>query len=52
LRVIEKRRFRPVGSTASRPFHGKLIADTNRHLAVDMREWRFREDLFTCCART
>jgi transcriptional regulator with PAS, ATPase and Fis domain len=46
LRVIETRTFHPVGSTASRPFQGKLIAATNRNLATDMREGRFREDLY------
>jgi transcriptional regulator with AAA-type ATPase domain len=46
LRVIETRTFHPVGSTASRPFRGKVIAATNRHLATDMREGRFREDLY------
>ena len=34
LRVIETRTFHPVGDTASRQFHGKLIAATNRDLAA------------------
>jgi transcriptional regulator with AAA-type ATPase domain len=46
LRVIETRTFHPVGDTASRQFHGKLIAATNRDLAVDIRKGRFREDLY------
>jgi transcriptional regulator with AAA-type ATPase domain len=46
LRVIETRTFHPVGDTASRQFQGKLIAATNRDLAVDIREGRFREDLY------
>jgi transcriptional regulator with AAA-type ATPase domain len=46
LRVIETRRFHPVGDTASLQFAGKLIAATNRDLAADMREGRFREDLY------
>jgi transcriptional regulator with AAA-type ATPase domain len=46
LRVIETRTFHPVGDTASRQFHGKLIAATNRDLATDMRQGRFREDLY------
>ena len=46
LRVIETRTFHPVGDTASRQFHGKLIAATNRDLARDMRAGRFREDLY------
>lgn len=46
LRVIETRTFHPVGDTASRQFHGKLIAATNRDLAAEMRSGRFREDLY------
>ena len=46
LRVIETRRFSPVGDTALREFHGKLIAATNRSLPVEIRERRFREDLY------
>jgi len=51
LRVIESRRFSMVGDTAVRVFAGKLIAATNRDLAVDIRAGRFREDLyFRLCA--
>lgn len=46
LRVIETRRFSPVGDTALREFRGKLIAATNRILPVEIRERRFREDLY------
>lgn len=46
LRVIETRSFSPVGDTASRQFQGKLIAATNRDLAADIRNGRFREDLY------
>jgi transcriptional regulator with AAA-type ATPase domain len=46
LRVIETRTFHPVGDTAPRQFAGKLIAATNRNLEIDMREGRFREDLY------
>jgi transcriptional regulator with PAS, ATPase and Fis domain len=46
LRVIETRTFSPVGDTANRQFHGKLIAATNRDLAADIRNGRFREDLY------
>jgi DNA-binding NtrC family response regulator len=45
LRVIETRRFNPVGDTASLRFQGKLIAATNRDLAADIHAGRFREDL-------
>jgi transcriptional regulator with AAA-type ATPase domain len=46
LRVIETRRFSPVGDTANRTFQGKLIAATNRDLGHEIREGRFREDLY------
>lgn len=46
LRVIETRRFNPVGDTASLRFQGKLIAATNRDLAAGIRSGRFREDLY------
>jgi transcriptional regulator with AAA-type ATPase domain len=42
LRVIETRTFHPVGDTASLPFHGKLIAATNR----DLQASGFRQDLY------
>ena len=46
LRVIETRRFSPVGDTAVREFSGKLIAATNRNLPSEIRAGRFREDLY------
>ena len=46
LRVIETRRFAPVGDTALHTFHGKLIAATNRDLAQEIHARRFREDLY------
>jgi transcriptional regulator with AAA-type ATPase domain len=46
LRVIETRRFSPVGDTVLREFRGKLIAATNRALPLEIRERRFREDLY------
>ena len=46
LRVIETRRFSAVGDTAARVFQGKLIAATNRDLPAEIREGRFREDLY------
>jgi hypothetical protein len=46
LRVIETRRFSPVGDTASLRFQGKLTAATNRDLAADIHAGRFREDLY------
>lgn len=46
LRVIETRTFYPVGATAGRQFHGKLITATNRDLPDLMRRGQFREDLY------
>jgi transcriptional regulator with AAA-type ATPase domain len=46
LRVIETRRFNPVGDTATLRFQGKLVAATNRDLAADIQARRFREDLY------
>lgn len=46
LRVIETRRFAPVGDTALREFRGKLIAATNRDLSKEIAAGRFREDLY------
>jgi transcriptional regulator with AAA-type ATPase domain len=46
LRVIETRRFSPVGDTTLREFRGKLIAATNRALSLEICERRFREDLY------
>jgi DNA-binding NtrC family response regulator len=46
LRVVQSRTFARVGETQMRPFHGKLIAATNRNLAEEMRAGRFREDLY------
>jgi transcriptional regulator with AAA-type ATPase domain len=46
LRVIETRTFHPVGDTAGRQFRGKLIAATNRDLALAIGNQQFREDLY------
>ncbi len=46
LRVVQGRVFSRLGETVERSFAGKLIAATNRDLASEMREGRFREDLF------
>ena len=46
LRALQERAIRPVGSTASINIDVRLISATHRNLAVEMREGRFREDLF------
>ena len=53
LRVLETRTFQQLGSSEDRTFRGKVIAATNRDLAREMREGRFREDLYyRLCADT
>jgi hypothetical protein len=48
LRVIETRTFQALGESNAQAhrFQGKLMAATNRNLAVAIRKGRFREDLY------
>jgi hypothetical protein len=46
LRVLQERSFQRVGENATRPFEGKIIAATNRDLAREIEQSRFREDLY------
>ncbi|MFL9861070.1 sigma 54-interacting transcriptional regulator [Paraburkholderia madseniana] len=46
LRALETRSFRPVGSSSSARFEGRVVAATHRDLRLAVREGRFREDLF------
>ncbi len=46
LRVLQSRKFQPLGSTESRGFAGKIIAATNRDLPSEIRAGRFREDFY------
>jgi two-component system, NtrC family, response regulator AtoC len=46
LRFLEEGRFRRVGSTRDRESDVRVIAATNRNLAEDVRQGRFRADLF------
>lgn len=46
LRVIETRRFRPVGEAREEPLRARLIAATNRNLMAMVRAGTFREDLY------
>ncbi len=46
LRVVESRRFRPVGDTKEREARVRILAATNRDLALEVKERRFREDLY------
>ena len=46
LRTLQAREFQRIGETRARAFEGKLIAATNRDLALEMREGRFRPDFY------
>lgn len=46
LRAIETKRFLPVGADKEATASFQLIAGTNRDLAEEVRQGRFREDLF------
>ncbi|MBA3453503.1 MAG: sigma-54-dependent Fis family transcriptional regulator [Deltaproteobacteria bacterium] len=46
LRVLQERTVRPVGGDEEVPFEARVITATNRDLATEVDEKRFREDLF------
>jgi len=46
LRVLEDRRFRPLGSEEEMPLRARVIAATHVDLEQAIAEGRFREDLF------
>jgi two-component system response regulator HydG len=46
LRVLQERTVRPVGGDEELPFHARVVTATNRDLATEVEEGRFREDLF------
>jgi transcriptional regulator with PAS, ATPase and Fis domain len=46
LRAVEQRQILPVGSTTPVGVNLRLIAATNRDLAKEIKEGRFREDLY------
>ncbi len=46
LRVLEDGSLRRIGSVKERRVHVRLIAATNRDMAEEVRDGRFREDLF------
>ncbi len=46
LRLLESGEYRPLGSTATKTFSGRLVTATNRDLKADIAAGRFREDLY------
>jgi DNA-binding NtrC family response regulator len=46
LGVIERRKVQPLGTSTSRAIDVRVIAATNRNLAREVNEGRFRPDLF------
>jgi len=46
LKVLEERRFSPVGSHSTERFQGRVIAATNQPITVMRKEGRFREDFY------
>lgn len=46
LRVLQEREVTRVGATRPKKINVRIIAATNRVLAVEVQQWRFREDLF------
>jgi transcriptional regulator with PAS, ATPase and Fis domain len=46
LRVLEDRQFEPVGSNMTKTVDTRIILATNRDLPKEVKEGRFREDLY------
>jgi transcriptional regulator with PAS, ATPase and Fis domain len=46
LRVLQDKEFRPVGGLAQRSSNFRIIAATNRNLAQEVEDKRFRQDLY------
>jgi len=46
LRVLQEQEFEPIGSSKTVKVNVRIIAATNRDLTADIREGKFRSDLF------
>ncbi len=46
LRVIESREVRPLGAEKSHPVDARVVASTSRNLPREVKEGRFRQDLY------
>jgi two-component system response regulator PilR (NtrC family) len=46
LRVLQERSVRPVGGSKELPIDARVVAATNRDLELDVKNGKFRQDLF------
>ncbi len=46
LRVLQEKELRPIGGRRTLPFDVRIVAASNRDLATEAREGRFRQDLY------
>jgi len=46
LRVLQERKVKPVGGTDEIPFEARILAATNKRLEGEVKNGRFRQDLF------